>query len=112
MFDDDDFYKHTLVDKDEQVQAIICFRPYWRRNYIAFFLVSDEIQLSSVKELKRFVYDAIMDLQADRVQTQSVDCEKLNAWHEFLGFTHEGKHEKFVEDRDYNTWAVVRGRNY
>lgn len=112
VFDNPDYFKHTLVDDRGMVQAIICFTPYWRRNYMAFFLISDEIDVSAVRELKRFIYEAIMDLRADRVQTISHDCPKLEKWHLFLGFRKEGAHEKMCHDRDYATWAVVRGRDY
>lgn len=111
-FDDPDFLKHTLIDNEDKVQAIICFKPYWNRNYVAFFLIAEGIQISEVRELKRFIYDAIMDLGADRVQTLSPHCDKIKKWHLFLGFRHEGTHEKMAFDKDYDTWAVVRGRDY
>lgn len=112
VFDDDAVMKHTLVDNNDRVLAVICFQEYWRRNFYAFFLISEEIGAHGISELKDFVYQAISDLGADRVQTHSVDAPEVNRWHEYLGFTCEGKHEKMLYDKDYRSWAVVRGRNY
>ena len=37
VFDDPDFYKFTLVGSDQNVYAIICFKRYWKNNFVAFF---------------------------------------------------------------------------
>lgn len=112
VFDDPDFCKFTLVDDDSNVLAIICFRAYWEKNYLAFFLISEEIQPIYARALKNFIYDAIYDLQAERVQTDSVDCDLLNKWHMFLGFTHEGNRAKMLYGKDYNSWGLLKGRNF
>lgn len=112
VFNDAEFYKHTLVGADSSVYAIICWRRYWSNNFIAFFLISEEMPSIYARELKRFVFDAIMDFRAERVQTDSVDCPELNRWHDFLGFRLEGKREKMIFDKDFNMWGLLKGRDF
>ena len=64
------------------------------------------------RELKTFVHEAVIDLRAERVQTESVDTPALNKWHEFLGFALEGKREKMIFDNDYNQWGYLKGRDF
>lgn len=112
VFNDDEFYKHTLVADNGEVYAIACFRRYWHNNFIAFFLISKDMPPIHARELKRFIFDAIMDFRAERVQTDSVDCAELNRWHKFFGFALEGKREKMIFDKDYNMWGLVKGRDF
>lgn len=111
VFDDDEFYKHTLVDGSD-VKAIICFRKYWGNNFIAFFLISDDIKPMNARELKRFIYEAADAFQAQRIQTDSQDCDTLNKWHKFLGFRLEGKREKMLYDKDFNMWCLLKGKDF
>lgn len=108
----EDFYKQTLVDEGGSVKAIICFVKYWGNNFLAFFLIADDMPAICARELKRFVYSAMADFRADRVQTDSVDCPMLNRWHKFLGFTLEGRREKMMNNVDYNCWGLLRGRDF
>lgn len=112
VFDDPEFYKFSLVGNEADVFAIICFRKYWGNNYLAFFLIDENMPMIHARELKRFIYEAASDLGAERVQTDSVDCELLTKWHEFLGFKHEGKREKMIYNQDYSMWAILRGRDF
>lgn len=112
VFSDPDFYKHTLVGDDSGVYAIICFKRYWGNCFVAFFLVSEDLKPRHSVELKRFVHQAVIDLQADRVQTDSVACDVLDKWHEFLGFTFEGTREKMLFNKDYNMWGFLKGRDF
>lgn len=111
MFDDDTFFKHTLV-KNDRVYAIICFKRYWKNNWCAFFLISEDMPAIYARELKDFVHNACNDLGAERVQTDSVDCDILNRWHQFLGFTLEGKRERMIYDKDFNMWGFLKGRDF
>lgn len=111
-FNDDNFYKATLVSKDSSVHALICFMRYWRNNFTAFFLISDNLKAKEAIELRKFVYEAAKDFQADRIQTDSVACESLTRWHKFLGFRSEGVREKMIYDQDYEMWAVLKGRDF
>lgn len=107
VFQDPTFLKHTLVSAKSDVLAIICFKRYWGNNWIAFFLISEEMPPIYARELKRFVDDAIMDLGAERVQTDSVDCPELNRWHDFLNFELEGTRKRMLYGKDFNMWARV-----
>jgi len=112
VFDDPDFYKHTLISNESDVYAIICFKRYWKNNFLAFFLIGKDMPAIHARELKEFVDNAIEDLRAERVQTESVATETLDKWHEFLGFTLEGKREKMIYDKDYNQWGKLKGRDF
>lgn len=112
VFNDPAFIKQTLVGENGDVYAIICFRAYWRKNFISFFLISEDMPIIYARELRKFLHNAILDFEADRVQTDSVACEKLDKWHKFLGFTFEGKREKMVFDKDYHLWGMLKGRDF
>ena len=112
VFSNPAFYKSTLVSKDDEVHAIICFTRYWGNCFAAFFLISEGLTLREAVELKRFIYQAVVDFQADRVQTDSVACEKLTKWHKFLGFKSEGIRVKMAHDQDYEMWALLKGRDF
>ncbi len=112
IFDNPAFYKSTLVGEDDSVHAIICFTRYWGNCFAAFFLISEDLTLREAVELKKFIYQAVIDFQADRVQTDSVACEKLTRWHKFLGFKSEGVRIKLINNQDYEMWALLKGRDF
>lgn len=112
VYEDDTFYKKTLVGEASKVHSIICFKRYWGNNFLAFFLISDEMPSIHARELKRFIYNAIIEMGADRVQTDSIACEELDRWHKFLGFTWEGYREKMIFDKNYNMWGLLKGRDF
>jgi hypothetical protein len=112
IFDNPTFHKNTLVGADGEVYAIICFAPYWRRNFVSMFLIAENMPILAARELRKFLHDAIIDFNADRVQTESPACPELDRWHKFLGFTFEGCKAKMALDMDYNSWAMVRGRDF
>lgn len=107
VFADDDFCKHTLVGEKSDVFAIICFKRYWNNNWMAFFLISEDMPVIYARELKNFINNAMIDLRAERIQTDSVDCPELNRWHKFLGFTLEGTRKKMIFNQDYNMWCKM-----
>ena|SRR5688572_14075240 len=111
VFDDDDFLKQTLT-KDGNVYAIICFKSYWKNNFIGFFLIGEDMPAICARELKDFVDNLVVDLNIERIQTDSVDTEILNKWHYFLGFTLEGTMKKMIFDNDYNMWGFLKGRDF
>lgn len=112
VFDDPNFYKFSLVGDKGDIYAIICFMKYWGNNYVAFFLICEDMPKLAGHKLKNFIFNAIEDLGADRVQTDSADDETLNKWHEYLGFTYEGTREKMMHNKDFNMWGLLRGRDF
>lgn len=116
VFEDDNFMKHTLVDEAGDVKAMILFSIYYRGPNgpcaIAFFLISEDIKPREAVELKQFIHQAVVDFDAQRVQTESVACPVLDKWHEYLGFTLEGTREKMIHNRDYNMWGYLKGRDF
>lgn len=91
----------------DRVQAIIVFRNYWGRCWSGFLLIATDYSLRCSVELKRFLHQAMRDLNAQRFQTESLCHPTIKAWHEWLGFTWEGTKKKFIFDRDYDCWAIV-----
>lgn len=112
VFKDDSFQKHTMEDDEGRVLCIVCFKRYWGDNYLAFLLISEEMMALHARELKRWIFDVMMDFGMQRVQTDSVDCPEINRWHKFLGFTLEGARLKMLFDKDYKMWAFVKGRDF
>lgn len=90
-----------------KVQAILVFRNYWGRCWSGFILLSTDYSLRCAVELKRFLQQAMVDLGAQRLQTESLNHPTIKAWHEWLGFKWEGLKKKMIYNRDYDCWAIV-----
>lgn len=99
----------TLWNEDGMVAAILCFRCYWGKNWDGFFLIAEHFEPHLAIVLKEFIESTMERLDADRLQTCSVACKKLDKWHEFLGFKLEGMRQKMLYGKDYNMWARMRG---
>lgn len=112
VFDDPSFYKSTLVGEDSGIYAIICFKRYWENCFLGFFLVSKDIKPIHARELKRFINQVLIDFEVDRMQTDSVACEMMTRWHKFLRFKSEGIREKMIYGKDYEMWAMLKGRDF
>lgn len=93
---------------DGMVQAILVFKNYWGDCWHGFFLIAEGFPIKCAIFLKRFVHATMEKLNASRLQTDSVACDVLNKWHEWLGFELEGCKEKMMFGRDYNMWALMR----
>lgn len=104
---DPNFRVHSQLNA-EKVLAIIVFRNYWGCCWSGFVLVSAEYTLHSMREMRRFLHEAVTDLDADRFQTESVVSACQRKWHEWMGFKLEGTKEKMIFDRDYDMWALMR----
>lgn len=112
VLDDEEFYRHTLVGADDEVYGILFFRSYWKNNYLVFVLLAEEIPPVYIRELRGFLYDAIYDFGAERVQTDSLDHPIVNKMHMFFGFRSEGLREKLIYGQDYRQWAMLKGKDY
>jgi hypothetical protein len=111
IFNDADFYKQTLeCDKTGRIMAILCFKAYWEQNYICFLLMSKHMGACHARTIKKFVHGVMADFGCNRLQTDSLDCPVINRWHEFLGFQLEGTRRKIIDDKDFNMWAILRGK--
>lgn len=93
---------------DGMVAAILCFRNYWGRNWLGFFLISSDFKPKLAVVLRNHIRATMIKKDALRLQTESVACRALDEWHEFLGFKWEGCREKMLFDQDYNQWALMR----
>lgn len=100
------FDKRTL-EIDGEPQAIICFINYNLQNYKGFFIVSEGFKPEWMKELKKAIQDLAKELDAKRLETESIDDERLNHWHLSLGFIKEGFKRKYMNNQDYNVWGML-----
>ena len=108
IVENDDFKKHTVIDKNGIPVCIISFYNYWEKNWIGSLFISKEIKPIHAREIRDFIKNAFIDLCAERLQTDSVDCDILNRWHRFIGFEFEGTRKKMFRGKDYNMWSIMK----
>lgn len=90
------------------VAAILVYREYHPRCWGGFFLVSDEPPLRVAYELRQYIEEMMEEHDAIRLSTDSIACDILDGWHEYLGFTLEGCRKKMMFGKDYHMWAKMR----
>jgi hypothetical protein len=98
----------TLWGSDGLVQAILCVKNYWGRCWAGFILIAKNFDISHAGDLRQLIMFEMVRRNAQRLQTDSVSCSELRAWHKFLGFTLEGTKRQMMFNRDYDCWAIVR----
>jgi hypothetical protein len=112
VFANDKFFKQTLVNSEAEVLAIIAWASYAKQNFVGMFYISKFITPIAGRELRDFVRDVRIDLNFNRLQTDSPATPELDKWHKFLGFTLEGRRDKMVDDTDYHLWGMLKGRDF
>jgi len=85
----------------------MAFVEYADKCFESGIFFSEDFNTIYAKEFKKFLYEKIKELKAIRVQTTSINDQRLNRWHEFLGFAFEGTRPKFLDGKDYNMWGIV-----
>lgn len=90
------------------VMAILAYRNYWNRNWLGFFLISEDFPGHLAIRLRNHIRETMERKDALRLQTDSVADPCLDKWHKLLGFKLEGTREKMLFDQDYNCWARMR----
>ena len=98
----------TIWAADYKVAAIGAYRKYWGACWEGFFLISKEFEPKYAAQLRNLIQSHLVVNRVQRLQTESVAHEKLREWHKFLGFTLEGTKRKFMFNRDYDSYAIVR----
>lgn len=105
---DPSFTVQTLWGRNGLVQAILCFKNYWGRNWMGFFLIAQNVHPRTPIILREHIRKTMIEKNALRLQTDSQANECLRKWHQWLGFTWEGCRKKLLFDRDYDCWALLR----
>jgi hypothetical protein len=100
-------YEGWTLEKEGIIKAILFYRNYAEQNYEGFLVCSLFMNGFDGQEIKDFIYQLRDRLGVKRIETLSLDCEELNKWHKFLGFTCEGTKRKFLKDKDYRMWAMT-----
>lgn len=103
----DNVVKLTLWN-DGMVAAILVFRNYWGSCWEGFLLIAENFPSRCAIELREYIDLTMRRLDATRLQTDSVACDVLNRWHEFLGFEREGTRKKWMFGKDYHMYARLR----
>lgn len=98
----------SLLDGDN-VMAIMHYLKYIGNNITGSFIISKDIRICHIKELKRALYNWLDVENIDRMQTISEACDTIDKWHEFLGLHIEGPRlERYAYGKDYRLWAWVK----
>lgn len=98
---------YTLIHNGK-IQCILSMSRLFKNIYVSGMLFSKDFDLFCAREIKRFIIDTIIpEFNITRLETESVDCDELNRWHKFLGFTSEGVKRKYFNDKDYRIWSIV-----
>jgi len=95
------------VFEDGKSKAIICFIHLHENSYYGFFIVSAEFEARCVPKLKECIEQLASELEAERLETDSMDCKELNHWHKALGFELEGTKRKAYQGKDFNIWSIL-----
>ena len=98
--------KFTLKFEEKVVCVLLCY-PYSLGKYMGFLLASADLSGQQGADIREFVKDRFLAYSMSRLETTSVACEKIDRWHEFLGFELEGTKRRYIGDKDYNMWGLV-----
>lgn len=102
-------YEGWTLEKDGRLKAILFYRQYAQGNYEGFLVCSVYMSAFDGQQVKEFIDKLKIRLNIERIETLSLDCESLNKWHRFLGFTCEGTKRRFLHGKDYKMWSMLRG---
>lgn len=80
-------YKAKTFKKGKDVLCIMLYLQYVKDHYAVFSLVSRDIKISQLKELKKEIKKAAKDGGAKTFLTFCNKSGKLDKWHKFMGFT-------------------------
>ena len=100
--------KKTL-EEDGKIICIFCAIEYSADKWKGFMICSESIASRHIMNVKDVIQNFLKVYNVDRLETESVDCEKLNKWHVMLGFELEGKKRRYISDKDFNVWGIVHG---
>lgn len=103
VFNDSSWYKYTL--ERDGVKAIICYNEGADNIWSAFLLLSNNLTILDIKNIKINIYDMIKKHNADMVWTISEDCPVIDRWHKFLGMNKDD-FSVIVNGKKYNRWIL------
>lgn len=106
---DPEFEVETLWHEG-MVAAILMYTNYWGDCWRGCFLIADKFPPKKVIVLRDHIRAGMIKKDAARLHTESPSCDELTKWHEFLGFKYEGTREKMLYGKDFDMWAILRGK--
>lgn len=99
------YESYTLFD--DGVKIIISYFEYAKDCYTCFLVVSNELKISHIKELKRFISSVTKSLEMKRLETLSLQCKILTRWHRFIGFELEGTKRNYINGKNFDMWGMI-----
>jgi len=105
ILDDVSYHKYSLIDEENVVQAIICFKDNGDDDWAGFFLIAETFKGKHGLEIKHFIVDTVEKHQARRLWTASRPGTVLDRWHQFLGMQKD-KEMVNIEGSDFNIWSM------
>lgn len=107
VFNIDGSVKFTIEDEGEIICILVAIE-YSESKWKGFLLASTKMNAIHGEIVKEVVKEFFTIHNVSRLETESVDCEKLNRWHEFLGFELEGKKRHYIGEKDFNIWSILK----
>ena len=99
------------VFEDGESKAIIGFLNYNQNNYYGFFIINETFEARCIPMLKECIEKLSEEVQADRLETESIACKEIDKWHKALGFELEGTKTKSYNGQDMNIWRILWNRS-
>lgn len=105
---EDALSKFTICGEDDTPVAVVAWFCYASQKATAAIIASDSFNGSAAAFLKEVIPQKMVELDVNRIETESIDCEELNKYHEFLGFTKEGVKRHYIGRKDYVMWSILQ----
>lgn len=95
-------YKAMTFQKGNDILCIFMYLEYVKHHYAVFSLISRDVSLSNLKEIRRSIHNEVKLRKAKTFLTFCNKSGKLDRWHRFMGFQKErsflgGKAENMVK---------------
>ncbi len=79
-------YKAETLLKDDEIISIATFNEFHPRLFVSGIVIKENITISELKEVKKFIKHVIAKQNADYVYSECVTCPVRDRFHKFLGF--------------------------
>ncbi len=102
-----DFNLFSLL-RNGALKVVAGYKEDWDNVYSGFIICSKNITAFEGSHIRDTLYLLFDCLNMDRFHTISMDNEKLNRWHNFIGFNCDGILRKYKNGNDYRVWSIVK----
>ena len=88
-------YQAETLLKGQEIIAIATFSEFHTKLYRSGIVIKQDVSITDLKEIKKFITQVIIDNKADYVYSECVTCKVRDRFHKFLGFEIEKDLESF-----------------